>query len=75
MKTNNQTIDALDDLQITLKKAKAVAEAFSILYVDPARADDRALEITSSPDRHCYLYSVLEDLIADSDRLAASIRL
>lgn len=67
--------DTLDDLRITLQQAKAVAEAFSILYIDSSDANRRILEIVASPDRHCDLYSVLEDLLSEANRLAESIML
>lgn len=62
--------DLKNDLQITLAKAKAVAEAYSILFVDSAKLDDRALALCASPDMQCNLFAVLEDLIFNSCEMA-----
>lgn len=65
--------ETLSDLQVTLGKAKAVAEAYSILYVDAANAEERSLAVLSSPEMQCNLFAVLEDLIFDACQLADSI--
>lgn len=62
--------DLKNDLQITLAKAKAVAEAYSILFVDSAKLDDRVLALCASPDTQCNLFAVLEDLIFNSCEMA-----
>ena len=66
--------DLKNDLQITLAKAKAVAEAYSILFVDSAKLDDRVLALCASPDMQCNLYAVLEDLVYNACNMAESIQ-
>ena len=72
-----QTIQNQDeirnDLQVTLLKAKTVAEAYSIMFVESASVDDRIYAVRSMPDMQCNLYSVLEDLIHEAGKLADTL--
>ena len=54
---NRMTDETLDSLQITLGKAKAIADAYSALHVE---------QEGEAP----YLFAALEDLIAEAYTLA-----
>ena len=62
--------DLKNDLQITLAKAKAVAEAYGIQFVESARLSDRVTAVCASPEMQCNLFYVLEDLICDACEMA-----